>query len=51
MNLRTYHMKSNKLKRKMAMENGLYSQVVMICQRESDDKKKKYKTKKYKFQG
>ena len=35
----------------MATENGLYAQVVMIRRRESDDKKEKYKTKKYNFQG
>ena len=33
------------------MENGLYAQVFMILQRESDDKKEKYKTKIYKFPG
>ena len=33
------------------MESGLYAQVVMISQRESDDKKEKDMTKKYKFQG
>ena len=33
------------------MEPGLYSQVVMIHRRESDDKKEKEKTKKYNFQG
>ena len=33
------------------MEQGLYSQVVMIHRRESDDKKEKEKTKKYTFQG
>ena len=35
----------------MAMENGLYAQVVMILRRESDDKKEKDKTHKYNFQG
>ena len=35
----------------MALENGLYAQVNMIRRRESDDKKKKYKTNKYSFQG
>ena len=29
----------------MAMENGLYAQVVIIHRRELDDKKGKYKTK------
>ena len=29
----------------MVLENGLYSQVVMICRRELDDKKEKDKTK------
>ena len=29
----------------MALENGLYAQVVMIRTRESDDKKEKDKTK------
>ena len=29
----------------MALENGLYAQVVMILRRELDDKKEKYKTK------
>ena len=33
----------------MAIEQGLYAQVVMILQRESDNKKEK--TKKYNFQG
>ena len=33
------------------MEQGLYAQVVMICQSESDDKKGKEKTKRYNFQG
>ena len=35
----------------MAVEQGLYAQVVMIRQRESDDKKEKENTKKYNFQG
>ena len=35
----------------MAMEHGLYVQVVMIRWRESDDKKEKENTKKYNFQG
>ena len=35
----------------MAMENGLYGQVVMIHQSESYDKKEKDKTKKFNFQG
>ena len=35
----------------MALENGLYEQVVMIRRRESDDKKKKYKKEMCKFQG
>ena len=34
----------------MAMEHGLYAQVVMIRRRESDIKKDKEKTKKYNFQ-
>ena len=50
MNLRTYHLKSNQLL-KMDMENGLYAQVVMIRQRESDDKNQKLNTKKCNFQG
>ena len=29
----------------MALEQGLYTQVIMICRRESDDIKEKYKTK------
>ena len=33
------------------MENVLYTQVVMIHQRDSYDKKEKDKTKKYKYQG
>ena len=36
---------------KMAMENRLYAQVVIIHRRESDDKKEKDKTKIYIFQG
>ena len=35
----------------MDKENWLYAQVFMICRRESGDKKGKYKTKKYNFQG
>ena len=35
----------------MAMEKVLYSQVVMILQKESYNKKEKENTKKYKFQG
>ena len=35
----------------MALENGLYAQVVMIIRRELDDEQEKYKTKKYYFQG
>ena len=35
----------------MALENGLYAQVVMILRRELDDKKEKNKTKKFNFQG
>ena len=50
MSLRTYHLKSKQLL-KMAMENGVYAQVFMICRRESYDKKEKEKTKKYNFQG
>ena len=37
--------------KKMALENGLYAQVVMIRRTELDDKKEKDKTKKYYFQG
>ena len=33
------------------MEHGLYAQVVMIRQKESDNKKKEENNKKYKFQG
>ena len=44
MNLRTYYLKSKQIK-KIAMENGLYEQVVMIRQRESDDKNQKENTK------
>ena len=33
------------------MEQGLYAQVVVIFQRETDDKQEKYKTNKYNFQG
>ena len=33
------------------MEQGLYEQVVVILERDSDDKKEKYNTKKYNFQG
>ena len=50
MNLRIYHLKSKQLK-KMAMENGLFTQVAMIRQRESYDKKEKDKTRKYNSQG
>ena len=50
MNLRTYQMKSKQLFL-MAMEQGLYKQVVMILQRESNYKKEKDKTKIYIFQG
>ena len=35
----------------MAMEQGLYAQVVMIHRKDSDNKKEKEKTKKYNFQG
>ena len=35
----------------MALENGLCAQVIMIRQRESDNKKEKDKTKKQNFQG
>ena len=35
----------------MSLENGLYAQVVMIRRRELYDKKEKYKTKTYNFQG
>ena len=35
----------------MAMEQGLYAQVVMILWKESENKKWKEKTKKYNFQG
>ena len=34
----------------MAMEQGLYAQVVMIGRRESDDKKEQENTKKYNLQ-
>ena len=34
----------------MALENGLYAQVVMILRRELDDVKEKYKRKIYNFQ-
>ena len=50
MNLRTYQMKSKHLF-KMAMDRGLYVQVVMICRRESYDKKETKNIKKYNFQG
>ena len=43
-------MKSKQLG-KIALENGLYTQVVVVRQRESDNKKEKQKTKKYNFQG
>ena len=33
------------------MEQGLYANVIMIHQKESDNKKEKEKTKKYNFQG
>ena len=33
------------------MENGLYAQVVVVRQRESDDKNEKYKRKIYNVQG
>ena len=36
---------------KKALEQGLYTQVVMIRRKESDYIKEKYKTKKYNFQG
>ena len=35
----------------MAMEQGLYEQVVMIRRNNLDNKKEKENTKKYKFQG
>ena len=35
----------------MSLENWLYAQVVMIRRRQLDDKKGKYKTEKYNFQG
>ena len=35
----------------MAMEQGLYEQVVTICQKYLDNKKEEGKTKKYNFQG
>ena len=35
----------------MALEQGLYAQVVMIRRRESDNIKEKYKTNKFNFQG
>ena len=35
----------------MALEQGLYAQVVMLIRKESDDKNEKDKTNKYKFQG
>ena len=35
----------------MALDNGLYPQVVMVRRRELDDKKVTYKTKIYNFQG
>ena len=35
----------------MAMQQELYEKVVVICQRESDDKKERENTKKYNFQG
>ena len=50
MNLRTYQIKSNHLW-KMAMEQGLNAQVVMILQKESDNEKKKWKDQEYNFQG
>ena len=34
----------------MAMEQGLYAQVVIILQKESENKKEKKNTKKYNFQ-
>ena len=42
MNLRTYQIKSKEL----ALENGLYAQVVIIRRTESDYKREKDKTKK-----
>ena len=50
MNLRAYQMRSKQIFL-MDVENYLYTQGVMIRRRESDDKKEKYKTKKYNFQG
>ena len=35
----------------MALENGLYAQVVMIQRKNLDDIKEKYKTNKYNFKG
>ena len=35
----------------MAMEQGMYAQVVMILQMDSNYKKEKEKNKKYNFQG
>ena len=37
--------------KKMAMEQGLYAQAVMIRQKDLDNKKEKENTKKYNFQG
>ena len=49
MNLRTYHLKSKYLK-KMAMEQGLYSKLVMIFLKDPENKKEKENTKKYNLQ-
>ena len=35
----------------MAMEQGLYAQVVMICRKDLDNKKENENTKEYNFQG
>ena len=48
--LKTYQMKSNQLL-DIALELGLYEQVVMIGRRGSDDIKEKDKTKTFHFQG
>ena len=49
-NLKTYQVKL-KLLKKIALDQGLYAQVVMILRRESDGIKEKDMTKVYNFQG
>ena len=51
MNLKTYQMRSKQILKNMALEQGLYAQVVMIHRRNLDDLKEKDKAKCFNFQG